>query len=105
MAEKRSLEQEIIKIIAEELNVLESVVVPEAQILDHLAKDGFSPQISREEAIASLSAAIAPRKSGTFRRGQPGEWREHFTTENIARFKAATGDLLQHLGYETGSKW
>jgi hypothetical protein len=76
-----------------------------AQILDHLAKAGFSPQKSREEAIASLSSAIAPRKSGTFRRGQPGEWREHFTAENIARFKLAAGDLLQRLGYETGSKW
>ena len=74
-------------------------------ILDHLAKSGFSPQSSRKKAVASLSASIAPRKSGTFRRGQAGEWREHFTAQNIARFKATTGDLLQRLGYEAGTKW
>lgn len=75
------------------------------RILNHLAKAGFSVDISREEAITSLAAAIAPRKSGTFRRGQPGEWREHFTAQNITRFKAATGDLLQRLGYESGTNW
>lgn len=75
------------------------------RMLDHLAEKGFAPQSSREEAIQILSAEIKPRKSGTFRRGQPGEWREHFTAENIARFKSATSDLLQRLGYEQDTQW
>jgi hypothetical protein len=74
-------------------------------ILGHLAARGFELQMEREEAGARLAEAVAPRRSGTFRRGQPGEWREHFTAENKARFKAATGDLLQRLGYEENADW
>ncbi len=72
-------------------------------ILDHLAARGFSSQPPR--ALAALEAAIAPRASGTFRKGQPGEWKQHFTDQNKQAFKAATGDLLQTLGYEKDAKW
>jgi hypothetical protein len=76
-----------------------------ARILDHLAARGFQPQPPRPQAVAALSSAIAPRASGTFRRGQPGEWRQHFSTQNISNFKTATGDLLQRLGYEKSEPW
>ncbi|MEX2160782.1 MAG: hypothetical protein WD751_02615 [Anaerolineales bacterium] len=75
------------------------------RILDHLAGSGFQPQPPCREAIAALVAAIAPRTSGTFRRGQPGEWQEHFTPENKRIFKAAAGDLLSRLGYEKNDTW
>lgn len=75
------------------------------RILDHLATRGFLPQPPRNQAIEALASAIAPRASGTFRRGQPGEWREHFTEGNRRIFKEATGDLLQRLGYEASSAW
>ncbi len=76
-----------------------------ARILDHMAARGFQPQPPRVEAINALASAIIPQASGTFRRGQPGEWREHFTDENKRIFKSATGNLLQRLGYETSSTW
>lgn len=75
------------------------------RILDHLAARGYQPQPPRARAIEMLSAAIAPQASGTFRKGQPGEWREHFTEANKRNFKAATGDLLVRLGYETDFQW
>lgn len=75
------------------------------RILDHLAARGFQPQPPRAQAIVALAADIAPGASGTFRRGQPGEWRQHFTAENTRLFKAATGDLLQRLGYEKHDQW
>ncbi len=75
------------------------------RVLDHLATRGFQLQIPRVDAVATLSAAIAPQSSGTFRRGQPGEWRQHFTEKNKALFKSTTGDLLQRLGYERDAKW
>jgi hypothetical protein len=75
------------------------------RILDHLAQGGFQRQPPRPQAIAALEAGIAPAASGTFRRGQPGEWRRHFTEENKRLFKSATGDLLQRLGYEKDSQW
>jgi hypothetical protein len=75
------------------------------RLLDYLVGRGFKPHLERNQEIGILEEAIAPRKSGTFRKGQPGNWREHFTPANVALFKELTGDLLVRLGYETGSDW
>ena len=75
------------------------------KLLDYLSGFGFTPRLSRPRAMAVLQEAIAPRKSGTFRKGKPGNWREHFTPANITAFKEATGDLLVRLGYETSLDW
>jgi len=75
------------------------------KILDYLENYQLPITISRETAITTLSHAIAPRKSGTFRKGQPGNWREHFTEGNVARFKEVAGELVGRLGYEEGSDW
>jgi hypothetical protein len=74
-------------------------------LLDYLAGRGFAPRVGRAEAVQALKAAIAPGRSGTFRKGQPGNWREHFTPENVRTFKALTGDLLVRLGYERDRDW
>jgi hypothetical protein len=75
------------------------------RLLDFLAERGFEPQMPRSRAVAALGEAVAPHRSGTFRKGQPGNWREHFTEVNKALFKEATGDLLVRLGYEEGEDW
>jgi hypothetical protein len=75
------------------------------RILDYLQERGFTPEVERERAIELLKDAIAPRKSGTFRKGQPGNWQEHFTQANKAHFKAIAGDLLIQLGYERDNDW
>lgn len=75
------------------------------KILDYLSTFNFQPSTPRETAIAILSASIAPRKSGTFRKGQPGNWREHFTAGNVARFKEVAGGLVERLGYEENEQW
>lgn len=95
--------REVLSLRFEDLVLDRSATI--ARILDHLAARGFSPQPARPEAVTALEATIAPRASGTFRRGQPGEWRQHFTPQNKQIFKAATGDLLQQLGYEKDNKW
>jgi hypothetical protein len=74
-------------------------------IFDYFAQKNFTPNVSRKEAIETLKSTIAPRKSGTFRKGEPGNWREHFTQGNIKHFKEATGDLLVRLGYEQNADW
>jgi hypothetical protein len=76
-----------------------------ADILGYLEDKGFKPRVKRETAIQVLKASIAPQKSGTFRKGQPGNWREYFTTNNKILFKDITGDLLFRLGYEADSNW
>jgi hypothetical protein len=74
-------------------------------LLDYLEKRGFTPAAPRQVAIETLSRAIAPRKSGTFRKGVPGNWKEHFTEANKSLFKDKTGDLLITLGYEEDYDW
>lgn len=44
--------------------------------------------------------------SPTYRKGQPGEWRERFTDEHRALFKKSDPDgWLVRLGYEASSDW
>jgi hypothetical protein len=76
-----------------------------ACLLDYLAGRGFTPVVGREKAVQVLEAAIAPGRSGTYRKGQPGNWREQFTPANVRSFKALTGDLLARLGYERDQEW
>jgi sulfotransferase 6B1 len=75
------------------------------KLLDYLAKRGLILKIPTEQSIEALKKAIIPRKSGTFRKGQPGNWREHFTQENKDLFKKLAGDLLIQLGYEQNDNW
>jgi hypothetical protein len=75
------------------------------QLLDYLEERGFRPRLGRQAAIETLTASIAPRKSGTFRKGKPGNWQDHFTEKNKALFKEVTGDLLVRMGYEENCNW
>jgi hypothetical protein len=75
------------------------------RLLDYLVGRGFTPHLPREQELDVLEQAITPKKSGTFRKGQPGNWREHFTAANVALFKAQTGDLLVRMGYEKDLDW
>jgi len=76
-----------------------------SRLLDYLGERGFTCQPPKEQAVAVLCEAIAPKKSGTFRKGKPGNWREHFTDANKALFKEKANDLLVGLGYESGPDW
>lgn len=75
------------------------------RFLDYLQGRGFVPQLPRQQEILILQQAITPRKSGTFRKGQPGGWKEYFTERNKALFKELAGDLLVLLGYEKDQSW
>lgn len=75
------------------------------RLLDYLEGRGFTPRVPRDKSIAALQQAVIPKKSGTFRKGKPGNWREYFTDANKALFKEATGDLLISLGYEQDNNW
>ena len=74
-------------------------------LLNFLSKYGFNPADGIDQAVTALSENIQPTKSGTFRKGQTGNWKEHFTAENIRNFKAKAGDVLIRLGYETTPDW
>ena len=75
------------------------------RLLDYLAGRGFTPHVARYQAVETLKRVIIPRKSGTFRKGSPGNWREYFTDANKALFKQVTGNLLVRLEYEQDEDW
>jgi len=70
------------------------------KIVDYINSFDHPLFVSRSEAIDLMGKAIKPKKSGTFRKGKPGNWQEHFTPQNKAKFKAVARDLLTRLGYE-----
>jgi hypothetical protein len=75
------------------------------RILDYLEARGFRPQVPRQQGVEVLNEAIQPRKSGTFRKGKPGNWQEYFSEHNKAHFKEVAGDILIELGYERDLAW
>lgn len=40
-----------------------------------------------------------------YRKGTPGDWRNHFTDRHVAAFKEQYNDLLVKLGYEKSCDW
>jgi hypothetical protein len=70
------------------------------QMIDYLERFEVKFPGSRSEILEKLCSVNQPHKSGTFRKGKPGNWKEYFTEENKRRFKVVAGDLLSRLGYE-----
>jgi hypothetical protein len=40
-----------------------------------------------------------------YRKGEPGDWKNHFTEQHIARFKEQYNHILIKLGYEQDANW
>ncbi len=72
--------------------------IPSSQLSEILEKKNF----------ARLSGG---RKRGQenvkshYRKGVPGDWKNHFNEEHIRVFKAEYNDLLMKLGYESDADW
>lgn len=60
--------------------------------------------LSRKQA-SQIARRMYGEGSLTFRKGQVGNWRDHFTQAHKRAFKDAAGDLLIELGYEKDAGW
>ncbi len=60
-------------------------------------------KISLEEA-KTIGASLFGN-TATFRKGEVGSWKEHFTEAQVALYKAIYKKKLVKLGYESGYKW
>jgi sulfotransferase 6B1 len=58
-----------------------------------------------DSEISDLAHRVFFRKSTTFRNGQIGDWKNHFTEAHKDAFKEVAGDALIKLGYETDYDW
>jgi hypothetical protein len=74
-------------------------------MLNEVERTGYEIPTPRARALSVLIGSIQPKKSHTFRSGQTGGWREHFTDEHKKLFKDVAGDLLVRLGYEKNNDW
>ena len=58
-----------------------------------------------EEQIIQIAKNVFYKKSNTFRKGQIGDWQNHFTDEHKQAFKEVCGDILIKMGYADGYDW
>ena len=75
------------------------------KMLEYLERRGSPIALPMTEAVKCVEQAIAPHRSTTFRRGEPGNWRKHFSENNKRIFKELAGSLLLDLGYEQDAGW
>ncbi|MCB1616312.1 MAG: sulfotransferase domain-containing protein [Pseudomonadales bacterium] len=58
-----------------------------------------------EDKVSGLAEKIINQKSHSFRKGQIGDWKNHFKAAHSARFKALANDFLLRYGYEQDCDW
>lgn len=63
-----------------------------------------SRPVDREQA-RHIAQRMYGKGSLTFRKGQMGDWRNHFTDAHRRAFKEVGGDSLIELGYESSMDW
>lgn len=57
------------------------------------------------QKIQEVARKIFYRKSAKFRKGQIGDWKNHFNEEHKKVFKKVAGQILIDLGYEKDFNW
>jgi hypothetical protein len=71
------------------------IVIPPAELTVLLSRYSFSRMRSDPESTQTVSH---------YRKGRPGDWRNHFDDDIQEAFDAATGDLVELLGYPAPSR-
>ena len=57
------------------------------------------------EVVRKMHDGQNAKKSHTFRKGIPGDWRNNFSEKHIVLFKELAGQMLIDLGYEQNFEW
>jgi len=58
-----------------------------------------------EEEINKIANNAFKAKARTFRKGQIGDWKNHFKDEHVKAFKETAGQALIEMGYEQNFDW
>jgi hypothetical protein len=103
---------DVLELRMEDLTANASRVMPEVVAFLGLgADDGITDKRLAHIVSARDFKNLAGRAPGEedvtshFRKGTPGDWRNHFTAEHTAYFKEHYNDLLLLLGYEASPDW
>jgi hypothetical protein len=65
------------------------IVIPQPELTTLLARYSFS-RMNEKQGTGTVSH---------YRKGEPGDWRNHFDDDIYDAFTRASGDLVQRLGY------
>ena len=71
-----------------------------ARILAFLGADNSMQTVQAVVDKNSFSKLKSGAKNSFFRKGASGDWKNHFTEQDIQLFKRITGDLMERCGYE-----
>ena len=61
--------------------------------------DYLGLELSRQKLVDVCANVFWP-EAKTFRKGQIGDWREHFGPEHIAAFNGVIGSVMRDFGYQ-----
>jgi len=76
-----------------------------ARILAFLGAENSDETVQAIVDKNSFSKLKSSGKNSFFRKGTSGDWKNHFTEDNIRLFKKLTNDLLVRLNYEKDTAW
>jgi sulfotransferase 6B1 len=71
--------------------------------IEAVARHVDRPLLAKQ--VDQIALRIFSTGSATFRRGEIGDWKNHFNDAHKAAFKEGAGELLIRLGYETDDAW
>lgn len=92
-------------LLLDDVNLLEQVLLNHCGLPVSRAQLRTTVEESRFERLSGGRPLGREDRSSHFRRGVPGDWRNHFTPKVTELFKQRFGDVLIYAGYEKGKDW
>jgi lipopolysaccharide transport system ATP-binding protein len=92
-------------LLRDDVNLLESVLLDHCGLPVTRALLRETIEANRFEKLSGGRPLGHEDRSSHFRKGTPGDWRNHFTPKVADAFKARFGDVLIYTGYEKNKDW
>ncbi len=74
-------------------------------LLDFLGADASTAIVDNIIEKTKFENLQSKSDNNFFRKGKSGDWRNYFTSQDVALFKEVTSDMLLELKYETDHNW
>jgi hypothetical protein len=92
-------------LLVEDIGLLELVLLDHCELPVTREEFRRSVEGNRFENLSGGRRLGEEDRSSHFRRGTPGDWRNHFTPKVTDAFKERYGDVLIYAGYERNKDW
>ena len=92
-------------LLVEDVGLLELVLLDHCELPVTLEELRRAVEENRFETLSGGRPLGREDRSSHFRRGTPGDWRNHFTPKVTEAFKERFGDVLIYAGYERNKDW